>query len=119
MHDCALIGLEPPIGLGLFIDQWSQCHQASGAETRWAGVIHMLDWVVKYKVILKAYDTNPAEDTCENPDGSKYGDHMLDDDDGADAEELVSVVIGAQSYVYSVSRVHPNQLLDSNKIHTM
>jgi hypothetical protein len=74
----------------------------AGAETRWAGVIYMLDWVVKYKVILKAYDTNPVEDTCENPDGSKYGDHMLDDDDWADAEELVSVVIGAHSNVYSV-----------------
>jgi hypothetical protein len=91
----------------------------AGAETRWAGFIYMLDWVVKYKVILKAYDTSPAEDTCENPDGSKYGDHMLDDDDWADAGELVSFVIGAHIYVYSVSRIHPKQLPHSNKIHIM
>jgi hypothetical protein len=91
----------------------------AGVEARWAGVIYMLNWVVKCKVILKAYDTNPAEDTCENPGGSKYGDHMLDDDDWADAEELVSVVIGAHCYVSFVSRIHSKQLPHSNKIHVM
>ena len=57
--------------------------------TRWAGQLVTLNWVVKNKKALKAYDRMPALDTACLDDGSNYTEHILSVEDWEVAEQLV------------------------------
>ena len=58
-----------------------------GADHRWGGFIPMVEWVNEMKAALIEYEA--PDDCVPNDDGSIFRQHALDEDEWAEAMQLV------------------------------
>lgn len=76
----------------------------SAAETRWAGIIPLVEWVNEFQAILILYDQEPARDCAKFADGSDYAEYRIHDwDDVAELVRSLHYYISAADHLLDIN----------------